>query len=272
MELNTVRVPYHHADGSCFTNCGVSPDGGKGTWFPMWWGAGAKAGKWSGATGPQNVLFNNTLLKQVSPGGAFAAYGPYFKPDGSLCQTAFEFGWNGTDWSHLSKSGSFIDNWLGNETVDFTSRWECRRDDRQTEHGRILVPEELGAPRGVHETAFTRHVTHKRRAGGPPFLFAVNLMGRPRPTARPPGSACRWWSARTPREIENSGSGGPGRRRHSRPRRGPARCLPRRAQLRRASAQKRCCRTHRVRHARKGHALLNPLEGWVTRSIGRPRL
>ncbi|MFC7614154.1 hypothetical protein ACFQV2_11940 [Actinokineospora soli] len=53
-ELNTVRIPYEHRSGSCSANCGEEGGGGPdaSTWYPIWWGAGKKAVKWSGSTGP----------------------------------------------------------------------------------------------------------------------------------------------------------------------------------------------------------------------------
>ncbi|MDT0616103.1 hypothetical protein [Streptomyces lancefieldiae] len=77
-EQNTVRIPYEHRSANCESNCGG--EGGEideGTWYPIWWAAGPKAGKWSGSSGPQNVFYNNTLTKQTTPGGPFETYAPY---------------------------------------------------------------------------------------------------------------------------------------------------------------------------------------------------
>jgi hypothetical protein len=118
-ERNTVRVPYEHRPGSCTANCGG--EGGSGdeaddaTWYPIWWGAGQKAVKWSGATGPRNVFYGNRLEKQTAEGGPFAPYAPYDSPT-----TVYAFGWNGTFYQHLSAGGTPIDDWAGHETDDFT--------------------------------------------------------------------------------------------------------------------------------------------------------
>lgn len=108
IELNKVHVPYQHAAGNCAANCGG--EGGSaedGTWYPIYWATGAKAGKWSGATGPQNVFFNNTLKKQRTSGGAYTDYQPYYAADGSSAHTIFQFGWDratthGSMYQHLA--------------------------------------------------------------------------------------------------------------------------------------------------------------------------
>jgi hypothetical protein len=115
-ELNTVRVPYQHRSGSCTANCGEEGGGApdSSTWFPIWWGAGKKAVKWSGATGPRNVFYRNTMTKQATAGGAFTGY--YSVPD-----TVYQFGWNGSAYRHLSVSGTPIADWAFNETRDYTA-------------------------------------------------------------------------------------------------------------------------------------------------------
>ncbi|MBD0301834.1 MAG: hypothetical protein ICV85_06515, partial [Tolypothrix sp. T3-bin4] len=126
-ELNTVRVPFEHAPGNCKVNCG-NEGGGQdtGQWYPIWWGAGEKASKWSGATGGQNVFFNNILKKQLSADGPYEDYSPYYSSDGSKDHTIFQFGWNretgdGSQWEHFSVDGvNNIADWAGNETVDFS--------------------------------------------------------------------------------------------------------------------------------------------------------
>ncbi|SDD67037.1 hypothetical protein SAMN05216174_11584 [Actinokineospora iranica] len=54
-EQNTARVPFEHSPGNCRTNCGG--EGGaetdESTWYPIWWGAGAKAVKWSARPAPR---------------------------------------------------------------------------------------------------------------------------------------------------------------------------------------------------------------------------
>ncbi|MEJ2852050.1 MULTISPECIES: cellulose binding domain-containing protein [unclassified Saccharothrix] len=114
-ELNTVRVPYDHRSGSCTANCGEEGGGGPddSTWYPIWWGAGKKAVKWSGATGPQNVFFNNDLAKQTTPGGAYV---PYYASQ----STVYQFGWNGSSYQHLAQAGTPIPDWARRETLDYT--------------------------------------------------------------------------------------------------------------------------------------------------------
>ncbi|MDQ1073076.1 hypothetical protein QFZ32_008516 [Streptomyces canus] len=118
-EQNTVRVPYEHRSANCESNCGG--EGGEideGTWYPIWWAAGPKAGKWAGSSGPQNVFYNNTLIKQTTEGGPFEPYRPY----GAQVGTAFQFGSSDTDWRkfrHLSQDGQAIPDWTGRETLDY---------------------------------------------------------------------------------------------------------------------------------------------------------
>ncbi|MEU2549611.1 RICIN domain-containing protein [Streptomyces roseolus] len=123
-ENNTVRVPYEHYSGNCTARCGG--EGGEvetGTWYPIWWAAGAKALKWSGSSGPQNVFHGNTLTKQLSPGGPYVDFLPYAKTsDGA--QPLYQFGSSPTDparFQHLTQGGSPIPDWNGRETTDYTS-------------------------------------------------------------------------------------------------------------------------------------------------------
>ncbi|MGH3714542.1 MAG: cellulose-binding domain-containing protein, partial [Micromonosporaceae bacterium] len=115
-ELNTVTVPYAHRSGNCTTNCGDEGGGGPddSNWFPIWWGAGKKAVKWSGATGPRNVFFNNALRKQLTSDSA--PYQDYY-PDR---QRIYQFGWNGTGYQHLDIAGTPIADWAHNEQRDYT--------------------------------------------------------------------------------------------------------------------------------------------------------
>ncbi|MFF2659626.1 endonuclease/exonuclease/phosphatase family protein [Kitasatospora sp. NPDC058032] len=121
-EQNTLRVPYEHRSGSCTTNCGG--EGGEideGTWYPIWWAAGPKAVKWSGSSGPQNVFYDNTMVKQATPGGPYEPYTPY----GTRSGTAFQFGSaNGSPsrFQPLSQGGQAIPDWTGRETLDFTGQ------------------------------------------------------------------------------------------------------------------------------------------------------
>jgi hypothetical protein len=120
IENNTVAVPWNHSSGSCTINCG-SEGGGTdtGTWYPIWWGTGPKAGKWSGATGPQNVFLNNTLTKQLTSGGAYTSY--Y-----SEANRVYQFGWDratgqGSTYQHLLIDSAWLQDWAGNETVNFSA-------------------------------------------------------------------------------------------------------------------------------------------------------
>jgi hypothetical protein len=120
-ERNRVRVPYEHRPGSCTANCGgeggATDDAGT-AWYPLWWAAGQKAVKWSGATGPRNVLFRNELLQQVEEGGDLVPYEPY----GTSPGTVFVFGWNGTDYQHLAGAGGEpITDWAGHELDDYSA-------------------------------------------------------------------------------------------------------------------------------------------------------
>jgi hypothetical protein len=115
VEHNTVQVPYGHRPGNCTQNCGG--EGGAGdaddsTWYPIWWGAGRKAVKWSGATGPQNVVYANTMAKQTTEDGP---YTPYLDES-----TVYQFGWDGHAYRHLTRDGQPIADWAGNELTDFT--------------------------------------------------------------------------------------------------------------------------------------------------------
>jgi hypothetical protein len=114
-ELNHVAVPYDHRSGSCTVNCGEEGGGGPdgSTWYPIWWGAGQKAIKWSGSTGPHNVFFNNDLSKEMSDG----SYAPYYSEPGQL----YRFGWNGTEWTHLNVDGTSISDWAHHETGDYSN-------------------------------------------------------------------------------------------------------------------------------------------------------
>jgi hypothetical protein len=136
-ELNTVHVPYEHRSANCKSNCGG--EGGEekddSTWFPIWWGAGQKAVKWSGATGPQNVFFNNTLTKQLKAGGPYQPYLPN-------AHTVYQFGWNGTAYQHLSQNGKPIPDWAGHEQDDFTKSNGV--DASRTDPGRSLFLRAVG--------------------------------------------------------------------------------------------------------------------------------
>ncbi|WP_130347901.1 hypothetical protein [Herbihabitans rhizosphaerae] len=119
-ELNTVRIPFAHGPSRCTANCGgeVAGDDGETTWYPIWWGAGRKAVKWSGATGPQNVFFNNAMAKQSVQGGPFADY----RPNGGDAHTVQQYGWGGGRYQHLERDGGPIADWSGGETANYAGR------------------------------------------------------------------------------------------------------------------------------------------------------
>lgn len=136
IENNTVTVPFEHAPGRCTANCGG--EGGdsddESTWYPLWWGAGQKAVKWSGATGPQNVVFHNTMSKQTTEGGAPT---PYYAEKNTIHQ----FGWDGSAYRHLTEDGEPIRDWAGRETTDFGGNGV---DTSRTDPGPSLFLVEVG--------------------------------------------------------------------------------------------------------------------------------
>ncbi|MFD8013766.1 phosphatidylinositol-specific phospholipase C domain-containing protein [Streptomyces sp. NPDC058955] len=122
-EKNVVRVSAQHAPGNCSTNCGGEGGGTEtGTWYPIWWAAGAKAAKWAGSSGPQNVFHDNVLTKQLTAGGPFTDYAPYTRV-GTGPQPVFQFGSDPdlpSRFRHLALGGSPISDWNTRETADFT--------------------------------------------------------------------------------------------------------------------------------------------------------
>ncbi|MGW2050270.1 endonuclease/exonuclease/phosphatase family protein [Streptomyces sp. NPDC001858] len=121
-EQNTVQVPFQHYAANCSNNCGG--EGGQvdsGTWYPIWWAAGPKAGKWAGSSGPRNVFHNNILKKQLTRGGPFLDYAPY----GTRAGIAYVFGSNKDDTSqfqHLSQDGQAIADWTDRENLDYQDK------------------------------------------------------------------------------------------------------------------------------------------------------
>ncbi|WP_281886292.1 DNRLRE domain-containing protein [Paenibacillus sp. YYML68] len=112
IENNAISVPYEHYSWGEGEG-GTESDG---TWYPIWWGAGPHASKWSGATGEQNVLFNNTMSKQETKGGAYVTYSPY-----TSATTIYQLGWDGANWKHLENpAGTLISTWGGNEKVNYS--------------------------------------------------------------------------------------------------------------------------------------------------------
>ncbi|MEU3353075.1 endonuclease/exonuclease/phosphatase family protein [Streptomyces sp. NPDC037389] len=118
-ENNTVRVPYDHRSGKCTANCGGEGGAGdKGTWWPIYWTAGAKGIGWSGATGPQNIFFRNNLIKQAKAGGPFEPYQPY-----TDTSRVYQFGSAAGDpsiFQHLKGAAGPIQDWADNERGDYT--------------------------------------------------------------------------------------------------------------------------------------------------------
>ncbi|MER5865011.1 cellulose binding domain-containing protein [Kitasatospora sp. NPDC002040] len=137
IELNTVTVPYEHRSANCRSNCGEEGGGGPdaSTWFPIWWGAGKKAVKWSGSSGPNNVFFNNTMTKQATAG---AAYTPYYADH----QRIYRFGWSGAAWQHLDAAGTPIPDWAGREQLDYTGGHGV--DATRTDPGASLFLKSVG--------------------------------------------------------------------------------------------------------------------------------
>lgn len=125
IERNTGHVSYGHRSGSCTVNCGdegTGTDVDNGQWFPLWWAAGNKAGKWSGASGPRNLLFNNSFDKQTAAGAAFTPYAPYAAQAETSPRRILQIGWgrSGGGYQALSLGTTMIADWSGNETVDFS--------------------------------------------------------------------------------------------------------------------------------------------------------
>ena len=106
-ELNIVRVADGHRPGNWNANCGGEggADEARVSWYPVWWGAGPKAVKWSGATGPQNVYFNNTMSKQRHAGGEFKHY----YPGPARCSSSAGTARATTTW----RCGEPITDWAG---------------------------------------------------------------------------------------------------------------------------------------------------------------
>ncbi|MEU7000136.1 discoidin domain-containing protein [Nonomuraea sp. NPDC046570] len=117
-ENNKVVVPFEHASKNCQANCGEEGGGGPddSTWWPIWWAAGPKAAKWSGSSGPQNVVYNNVMRKQTTQGGPYQDY--YSEP-----KRVYQFGSDATDpskFQHLAVGGTTIPDWASRETVDYS--------------------------------------------------------------------------------------------------------------------------------------------------------
>lgn len=121
-ELNSVAVPFEHRSSNCTAHCGGeggATQGDDSNWFPIWWAAGNKAVKWSGASGPNNVFHNNAMSKQL--GDKEQAYTAYY-PNRA---TIYQFGTTtGRDYKLLeaATSGVYapISDWAGQEQGDYS--------------------------------------------------------------------------------------------------------------------------------------------------------
>ncbi len=141
VENNVIRVSYEHRPGNCTVNCGAEGGGtDSGDWWPIWWGAGAKAGKWSGASGPRNVLFANAMSKQLTPGGPFVSYAPYDASAASCPFRVFQLAWSrdGGGYQALATAAGMISDWAGNEAVDFSTAPNLGVDGEATYAGATL--------------------------------------------------------------------------------------------------------------------------------------
>lgn len=121
-ELNRVAVSPAHRPSNCQGNCGDeagNSESDNSRWYPIWWAAGPKAVKWSGATGPDNVFHNNDLtLVPTQPGGTPDLKPTPYYPDPTR---VYRFGWDGHAYHPLSVAGTPIKDWSGHETTDFTN-------------------------------------------------------------------------------------------------------------------------------------------------------
>ncbi|MBD3345512.1 MAG: hypothetical protein GF401_10660 [Chitinivibrionales bacterium] len=126
VENNLIRIPYTHAHSNCTIGCDHIGAAGTGeSWYPLYWSTGPKAGKWAGATGPRNILFNNVMQKQTTADGPYEDYAPYYGSDGSSRGVIFLLGWDrqtnaGSHWVHLHNDGAILQDWAGNETIDYS--------------------------------------------------------------------------------------------------------------------------------------------------------
>ncbi|MFJ3902948.1 glycosyl hydrolase family 8 [Streptomyces sp. NPDC090025] len=143
-ENNRSAVAFENSSKSCRANCGEeggdAPD--DSTWWPIWWGAGPKAVKWSGATGPQNVFYGNDMSKQTTAGGA---YQPYY-PDK---QRLYQLGSSAADaasYQHLSENGSTILDWAGKENLDYTKAPNAGVNASRTDTTGSLFLKSSGTP------------------------------------------------------------------------------------------------------------------------------
>ncbi|CAH0528813.1 hypothetical protein VHP8226_02840 [Vibrio hippocampi] len=100
---NRIEVPFEHRSWS-----NGAPESGA-TWQPIWVGSGDHASKWSGPTGPNNVLVDNTLKKATSSGANIVRWGLFDEPS-----VEYALNWDGTTYKHLNINGEPISTWNQN--------------------------------------------------------------------------------------------------------------------------------------------------------------
>lgn len=143
-ENNKAAVPFENSSKNCRANCGEEGGGGPddSTWWPIWWGAGPKAVKWSGATGPQNVFYGNDLSKQTTAGGA---YQPYYADRQRLYQLGSSAS-NPSAYQHLAENGSPILDWAGKENLDYGKAPHAGVNATRTDASGSLFLKSTGTP------------------------------------------------------------------------------------------------------------------------------
>ncbi len=107
VEGNTSVIPFEHRS---WTEEGPENE----TWYNIWWASGQHAGDWAGASGYNNILYNNNFAKQEVEGGPYNTYTLYSNTN------VIHLGWNGSQWEHLKVNGTPIDTWSGYQNVDFS--------------------------------------------------------------------------------------------------------------------------------------------------------
>ncbi|MGR5096517.1 hypothetical protein ACPV5O_19220 [Vibrio maritimus] len=100
IRANQIEVPFEHRSWS-----NGAPESGA-TWQPIWVGSGDHASKWSGPTGPNNVLVDNTLKKEKSAGATIIRWGLFDEPG-----VEYALNWDGTKYQHLNINGEPVSTW-----------------------------------------------------------------------------------------------------------------------------------------------------------------
>ncbi len=108
IEGNTSVIPFEHRS---WTEEGPENE----TWYNIWWASGQHAGDWAGASGYNNILYNNNFKKQEVEGGSYNTYSLYSNTN------LIHLGWNGSGWEHLKINGTPITTWGGYQNVDFAA-------------------------------------------------------------------------------------------------------------------------------------------------------